>query len=150
MCRFVEEYGKHGVPIWGLTTQNEPSDGNIYRFPFQAMGWTPEMQRDFVKLDLGPALHSNGLQHVQLMIMDDQRLFLPYWAKVVSMRQFDFFGIVFYGLISALNFVFKGSALTHFLLFAISDNCQVHDSLFKGALFFNLRYYAIPFQFDVF
>ncbi|KAK7115930.1 lysosomal acid glucosylceramidase-like [Littorina saxatilis] len=81
--RFVEEYSKQGIPIWGLTTQNEPADGNIYRFPFQAMGWTPETQRDFVKMDLGPALRSNKLQHVQLMIMDDQRLMLPYWAKVI-------------------------------------------------------------------
>ena len=70
--------------MWGLTTQNEPMDGNIYKFPFQAMGWTAEMQRDFVKMDLGPALHNNSLQHVALMILDDQRLMLPYWAKIVS------------------------------------------------------------------
>ncbi|KAL8563546.1 hypothetical protein ACOMHN_060862 [Nucella lapillus] len=81
--RFVQEYAKHGIPMWGLTTQNEPTDGSIYRFPFQAMGWTPQMQRDFVKLDLGPTLHSNGLQDVRLMIMDDQRLLLPYWARII-------------------------------------------------------------------
>lgn len=83
-CRFVQEYQKQGVPIWGLTAQNEPSDGEVYHFFFQAMGWTPEMQRDFIKLDLGPALHSNGLQGVKLMILDDQRLFLPHWANIVG------------------------------------------------------------------
>ncbi|KAK7486771.1 hypothetical protein BaRGS_00021918 [Batillaria attramentaria] len=81
--RFVQEYGKHNLTMWGLTTQNEPSDGEIYHFPFQAMGWTPELQRDFVKLDLGPALQKNKLQNIKLMIMDDQRLFLPYWPEVV-------------------------------------------------------------------
>ncbi|XP_076443700.1 lysosomal acid glucosylceramidase-like [Babylonia areolata] len=81
--RFVQEYSKHGIPMWGLTTQNEPTDGNIYNFPFQAMGWTPQTQRDFVKLDLGPALHTNNLKDVQLMIMDDQRLLLPYWANII-------------------------------------------------------------------
>jgi hypothetical protein len=48
------------------------------------MGWTPEMQRDFIKLDLGPALHGSGLQDIKLMILDDQRLFLPHWAKIVG------------------------------------------------------------------
>ena len=47
------------------------------------MGWTPVQQRDFIALDLGPALEKNGLQHIKLMILDDARVLLPYWAEQV-------------------------------------------------------------------
>lgn len=82
--RFLQEYEKRNISLWGLTAQNEPTDGFFPHFPFQAMGWTPELQRDFIKLDLGPALHSAGFGHVQLMILDDQRVLLPYWSQIVS------------------------------------------------------------------
>ena len=48
------------------------------------MGFTPEQQRDFIKLDLGPALHNNSFGDIKLMILDDNRLLLPYWAEQVS------------------------------------------------------------------
>ena len=49
------------------------------------MGFTPEQQRDFIKLDLGPALHNSSFGDIKLMILDDNRLLLPYWAEQVSM-----------------------------------------------------------------
>ncbi|XP_033750563.1 lysosomal acid glucosylceramidase-like [Pecten maximus] len=81
--KFLQEYKKHGVDIWGVTGQNEPSDGNIFDFKFQAMGWSPETQRDFIAMDLGPAMGNSGFSHVKIMIMDDTRLFLPLWAEEV-------------------------------------------------------------------
>ena len=45
------------------------------------------MERDFVKLDLGPALHANGFQDLTVMMMDDQRFELPGWPDVVSIRE---------------------------------------------------------------
>ena len=84
MSRFLQEYQKHNITFWGLTAQNEPTDGYIYKHFFQAMGFTPEQQRDFIKLDLGPALHNNSFGDIKLMILDDNRLLLPYWAEQVS------------------------------------------------------------------
>ena len=81
--RFIQEYQKNGVKIWGLTAQNEPSDGLIDDFAFQCLGWTPELQRDFIATDLGPALEQAGFQNISLMILDDQRVFLPLWAETV-------------------------------------------------------------------
>ena len=66
-----------------MTAQNEPSDGNLPNFRFQAMGWNPTQQRDFIALDLGPALQKNGFDDVKLMILDDARFLLPYWAEQV-------------------------------------------------------------------
>lgn len=47
------------------------------------MGFTPETQRDWIALDLGPALRSSPFAKTRLMILDDQRVLLPHWAKVV-------------------------------------------------------------------
>ncbi|ESP00722.1 hypothetical protein LOTGIDRAFT_158016 [Lottia gigantea] len=81
--KFLQAYQSHNITLWGLTAQNEPLDGELPRFPFQSMGWTPEMQRDFIVQDLGPALHDNGFENVKLMILDDQRFLLPKWSSVV-------------------------------------------------------------------
>lgn len=81
--RFIQEYEKHNISFWGMTGQNEPVDGLEADFPFQCMGFTPEMYRDFIKMDLGPALEKAGYGKVKLMMLDDQRLFLIDWAKVV-------------------------------------------------------------------
>ncbi|OQV22608.1 Glucosylceramidase [Hypsibius exemplaris] len=81
--KFVQSYEAQNVSIWGLTTQNEPIDGYIPMFPFQALGFTPASQRDFIAKDLGPALAAANLQHLKLIIMDDQRFLLPNWADTV-------------------------------------------------------------------
>ncbi|XP_059139427.1 lysosomal acid glucosylceramidase-like [Physella acuta] len=81
--KFLQEYEKNSIQFWGITAQNEPSDGLEFKFPFQAMGFTPEQQRDFIKMDLGPALHSAGYGNISLMILDDVRIFIITWAKIV-------------------------------------------------------------------
>ena len=81
--RFIQAYKDHGVDIWGITAQNEPTDGNLPKFAFQCLGWTPESQRDFIAKVLGPSLQAAGLEHIKLMILDDSRLLLPYWAEVI-------------------------------------------------------------------
>ncbi|CAK8677307.1 unnamed protein product [Clavelina lepadiformis] len=81
--RFIEEYERNGVQLWAVTAQNEPIDGFAKNFSFNCMGFTPEQQRDFIKMDLGPGLHSRGHDDVILMIGDDQRLVLPSWPQVV-------------------------------------------------------------------
>ncbi|XP_064474561.1 lysosomal acid glucosylceramidase-like isoform X5 [Ornithodoros turicata] len=80
---FLQEYGKHDIQIWGLTTENEPTNGEIPNFPFQCMGFTPETMRDFVKLDLGPALEANGYGFLKLMILDDERYDMIRWAQTI-------------------------------------------------------------------
>ena len=81
--KFIQQYKQHGLDIWGLTAQNEPTDGRLPGFSFQCLGWSAELQRDFIAKDLGPALEAAGLGHVKLMVLDDSRLLLPLWAEVV-------------------------------------------------------------------
>lgn len=81
--RFLEEYAKYNLSFWALTTGNEPSAGRLTNYSFQAMGFTAEEQRDWVAMDLGPAVTASAHPHTHILILDDNRLLLPYWAKVV-------------------------------------------------------------------
>lgn len=88
MClfRFLEEYRKFNLSFWAVTTGNEPSAGQMTNYSFQALGFTPETQRDWVIMDLGPALHASPFADTRVIILDDNRLLLPHWAKVVRGR----------------------------------------------------------------
>lgn len=83
LVRFLDEYKKEGIEFWGMTMQNEPSNGYIIPGKWQCMGWDPESQRDFVKTDLGPAITRSEHVGIKLMIHDDQRLFLPKWPSII-------------------------------------------------------------------
>ena len=41
-------------------------------------------QAEWVGQHLGPALESAGLSHIKLMVLDDNRIFLPKWVDEVS------------------------------------------------------------------
>ncbi|NXS47934.1 GLCM Glucosylceramidase, partial [Balaeniceps rex] len=82
--RFLDEYAKHNLTFWAVTAGNEPTAGEIVFYPFQCLGFSPEHQRDFIARDLGPALANSSHRDVRLIILDDQRVMLPYWAQVVS------------------------------------------------------------------
>lgn len=67
--RFIQAYAAHGIPIWGVTVQNEPMavqrwDSCIY---------TASEERDFIRDHLGPAFQDAGLGHVQIVIWDHNR-----------------------------------------------------------------------------
>ena len=56
-AKYIKAYAAEGIPIWGVTVQNEPQavqrwDSCIY---------SHEEQRDFVKDYLGPCLEAEGL-----------------------------------------------------------------------------------------
>lgn len=68
-----------------MTVENEPKAGDDPNYAFNCLGFTPELQRDFIKLDLGPALESAGYgpNTTQLMIFDDQRSKIHIWADTI-------------------------------------------------------------------
>lgn len=77
--KFINEYEQLGIPIWGLTVQNEPMSPQRW----ESCLFTAEEERDFVKNHLGPTLHRNNLQNKKLMIWDHNRGLLYQRAKVV-------------------------------------------------------------------
>uniref|UniRef100_G3RYV1 Glucosylceramidase n=1 Tax=Gorilla gorilla gorilla TaxID=9595 RepID=G3RYV1_GORGO len=85
-ARYIVKEGiskDHKLQFWAVTAENEPSAGLLSGYPFQCLGFTPEHQRDFIARDLGPTLANSTHHNVRLLMLDDQRLLLPHWAKVV-------------------------------------------------------------------
>lgn len=78
-CRYIEEYAKEGIDIWGITVQNEPDA--VQRW--ESCIYSAEEERDFVRDYLGPTLHRNGLEHVRLLVWDHNRDQLFDRAKTV-------------------------------------------------------------------
>jgi glucosylceramidase len=78
--RYVEEYEREGLPIWGLSVQNEPQAVQVW----DSCIYTGEEERDFVRDHLGPMLEEAGLLgRVKILIWDHNRDLLYERAKVV-------------------------------------------------------------------
>lgn len=77
--KFIEEYRKLGLTLWGITVQNEPAavqrwDSCIY---------SAEQERDFVKNHLGPIMGKNKVDDVKILIWDHNRDIMVERAKTV-------------------------------------------------------------------
>jgi glucosylceramidase len=67
--RFIQAYAAEGVPVWGVSVQNEPAAHQRW----DSCLYTAEEERDFVRDHLGPALHAAGLGHVCIVVWDHNR-----------------------------------------------------------------------------
>jgi glucosylceramidase len=67
--KFIKTYESMGMPIWGLSVQNEPMAKQIW----ESCLYTAEDERDFVKKYLGPTLQKNGLGNKKLICWDHNR-----------------------------------------------------------------------------
>lgn len=77
--RYIQEYQKEGIPIWGVTVENEPlgNDKN-----WESMHYTPEEMTGFVRDYLGPKLEKDGFGKVKILGYDQNRGDeLEKWAK---------------------------------------------------------------------
>ena len=55
-----------------------------YDSMIQGLTFTPSQQRDFIKTCLGPALKASvATRDLKLMMLDDQRAYLPDWVKTI-------------------------------------------------------------------
>ena len=67
--KFIKTYEKIGIPVWGLSVQNEP----MAKQSWESCLYTAEDERDFVKKYLGPTLKKSGLQDKKLIVWDHNR-----------------------------------------------------------------------------
>ena len=67
--RFIQAYAREGVPVWGVSVQNEPAATQRW----DSCLYSAEEERDFVRDHLGPALAAAGLGHVKLIVWDHNR-----------------------------------------------------------------------------
>jgi len=77
--RYIQEYRKQGVKLWGLTTQNEPEANS----PWDNCLYSPTEQRDFIRDYLGPTMKRAHLQNVKIMAWDHNRDDMVEYADVI-------------------------------------------------------------------
>jgi glucosylceramidase len=77
--RFIEEYEKRGIPIWGLSVQNEP----MAKQTWESCIYTAEEERDFIKNHLGPTLAKNGMGDRKLIAWDHNRDLIYHRASTI-------------------------------------------------------------------
>lgn len=67
--KFIKAYEKEGIPIWGITVQNEP----MAKQTWESMIYTAEEERDFLKNHLGPVMKKEGLGDKKIIVWDHNR-----------------------------------------------------------------------------
>ena len=77
--KFIKTYEAEGVPVWGLTIQNEPLA--VQRW--ESCIYTAEEERDFLKNYLGPTLKKEGLGDKKIIVWDHNRDLMFQRASVI-------------------------------------------------------------------
>ena len=67
--KFIKAYEKEGVPVWGITVQNEPMATQRW----ESCIYTGEEERDFLKNHLGPTMQKEGLADKKIIVWDHNR-----------------------------------------------------------------------------
>ena len=68
-AKFIKAYEHEGMPVWGLTIQNEPMATQTW----ESCVYTAEDERDFLKNFLGPTLEKEGLGDKKIVVWDHNR-----------------------------------------------------------------------------
>ena len=68
-AKFIKAYEKEGMPIWGITIQNEP----MATQKWESCLFTAATERDFLKKYLGPTMQKGGLGSKKIVVWDHNR-----------------------------------------------------------------------------
>jgi glucosylceramidase len=77
--KYINALEKEGIPVWGLTLQNEP----LAKQTWESCNYTAEEERDFIRDYLGPTLKAQGLGDRKLIAWDHNRDFVYQTASTV-------------------------------------------------------------------
>ena len=67
--KFIKAYEAAGIPVWGITIQNEP----MATQKWESCIFTGEEERDFLKYNLGPTMQKAGLGNKKIIGWDHNR-----------------------------------------------------------------------------
>ncbi|TSA60098.1 MAG: glycosyl hydrolase [Sediminibacterium sp.] len=77
--KFIKAYEQEGIPVWGLSVQNEPMAVQKW----ESCNYTAEEERDFIKNFLGPTLFKSGMANKKLIAWDHNRDLLYHRASTI-------------------------------------------------------------------
>lgn len=75
--KFIKAYEAEGVPVWGISVQNEPMATQRW----ESCIYTAEEERDFLKNHLGPVMEKEGLKDKKIIVWDHNRDLIYQRAK---------------------------------------------------------------------
>jgi len=78
-AKFIKAYEAEGIPIWGITIQNEPMA--VQRW--ESCIYTAEEERDFLKNHLGPTMEKEGLGDKKIVVWDHNRDLINHRANTI-------------------------------------------------------------------
>lgn len=76
---FIRSYEKEGIPVWGITIQNEPMATQIW----ESCIYTSEDERDFLKNFLGPSMREEGFDKTKVIVWDHNRDLIVQRAETI-------------------------------------------------------------------
>jgi len=77
--KFIKAYEKEGIPVWGVTIQNEP----MATQPWESCIYTAEEERDFLKNNLGPTFKKAGFGNKKIVVWDHNRDLISHRANTI-------------------------------------------------------------------
>lgn len=77
--KFIKAYEKEGIPIWGITVQNEPMAVQTW----ESCIYSAEAERDFLKNFLGPTMKKEGFSDKKIVVWDHNRDLMTHRADVI-------------------------------------------------------------------
>ena len=77
--KFIKAYENEGIPIWGVSIQNEPMATQRW----ESCIYTAEQERDFLKNFLGPTLKKDGLGSKNIIVWDHNRDLISQRTNVI-------------------------------------------------------------------
>lgn len=77
--KFIKVYEAEGIPVWGVTIQNEPMA--VQRW--ESCIYTAEEERDFLKNYLGPTFEKEGLGDKNIVVWDHNRDLISHRANTI-------------------------------------------------------------------
>ncbi|CAA6679359.1 MULTISPECIES: glycoside hydrolase family 30 beta sandwich domain-containing protein [unclassified Lentimonas] len=77
--KFIEAYEAEGIPVWGVTIQNEPMATQRW----ESCIYSAEDERDFLKDFLGPAFDEAGFGDKKIVVWDHNRDLINRRASVI-------------------------------------------------------------------
>ena len=76
--KYINTMKANGIPIWGITIQNEPA----YDAYWEACVYSAAQERDFLKNSLGPVFDTNKID-AKIMIWDHNKDLIVDWANTI-------------------------------------------------------------------
>jgi glucosylceramidase len=77
--KFIKSYEKEGIPVWGITIQNEPMATQTW----ESCIYSAEDERDFLKNNLGPTMEKEGLNDKKIIVWDHNRDLIVQRAQAI-------------------------------------------------------------------